>query len=67
MQYINYNLQNQPDPLYLAGANLNHAYLYNANLSCANLSGADLSGAKYYKNTKWPDGIYPVAAGAILE
>jgi uncharacterized protein YjbI with pentapeptide repeats len=37
------------------------------NLVEANLSGADLSGAKYNKETKWPAGFDPQAAGAMLE
>jgi uncharacterized protein YjbI with pentapeptide repeats len=61
----------------LSKANLSHADLWDANLRDANLRGADLkgtnlgsanlAGAKFDKDTKWPDGFDPIAAGAILE
>ena len=56
----------------LRGVNLNDANLNSANLSAANLNGADLGNAKLHKarydrNTKWPEGFDPVAAGAVLE
>ena len=60
----------------LSNGNLSHADLWDANLRDANLRGADLSGtnlgaanlrgAVFDKNTKWPAGFDPIAAGAIL-
>jgi hypothetical protein len=65
-----YDLLNRPGPLWLAyadlsGANLSAATPIGAKLLGANLSGANLQEAKYDKDTKWPDGFDPVAAGAI--
>lgn len=51
----------------LSGTKLNDARLHYADLVDAILSGADLTNAKYNKETKWPDGFDPQAAGAILE
>jgi hypothetical protein len=56
----------------LQGANLSDASLHSANLSAANLSGANLSNAnlqeaKYDRDTQWPEGFDPFAAGAVLE
>ena len=56
----------------LSGANLNEANLYEADLNGSNLGGALLSGvnligARANKNTTWPDGFDPVAAGVIFE
>ena len=55
----------------LSGAHLNEANLSGADLSEArlrngNLLGAFLGGAKYDQYTKWPEGLDPVEAGAIL-
>jgi uncharacterized protein YjbI with pentapeptide repeats len=60
----------------LENANLSEAILENADLSEAIISGANLSGtkleeadlneARYTKETIWPDGYDPVAAGAVL-
>ena len=33
----------------------------------ANLEGANLEGAKANKNTVWPDGFDPAAAGVIFD
>ena len=56
----------------LSGANLNEANLYEADLNGSDLGGALLSGvnligARANKNTTWPDGFDPVAAGVIFE
>ena len=56
----------------LSGADLNGANLYEANLSGADLGGALLSGvnligARANKNTTWPDGFDPKAAGVTFE
>jgi hypothetical protein len=56
----------------LSGANLNEANLYEADLNGSNLGGALLSGvnligARANKNTTWPDGFDPVAAGVIFD
>jgi hypothetical protein len=51
----------------LSGANLNEANLYEADLGGALLSGANLIGATADKNTTWPEGFDPVAAGVIFE
>ena len=61
----------------LSGADLNEANLYEADLSGADLSGADLGGAllsgvnligaRANKNTVWPEGFDPVAAGVIFD
>ena len=61
----------------LSGADLNEANLYEADLSGADLGGADLGGAllsgvnligaRANKNTTWPDGFDPVAAGVVFE
>ena len=60
----------------LSGADLNEANLYEADLSGADLSGADLGGAllsgvnligaRANKNTVWPEGFDPVAAGVTF-
>lgn len=60
----------------LSNGYLSHADLWDADLRDANLCGADLrgtnlgaanlGGAKFDKNTKWPEGFDPIAAGAIL-
>ncbi len=56
----------------LGVADLSRANLSMANLSNAELTNANLSGAKYTKNHKlfkdtiWPEGFDPDAAGAIL-
>ena len=60
---------------YLVEASLTGAQLKNANLSAADLSGtdlagadltdADLSGTFYDKQTTWPKGFDPEAAGAV--
>lgn len=60
---------------YLVEASLTGAQLKNANLSAADLSGADLAGADltdanlsgtvYDKQTTWPKGFDPEAAGAV--
>ncbi len=50
----------------LSGANLHNAFLYDAGLQGANLSGANLRGASYDANTKWPEGVDPQAAGAVM-
>lgn len=41
--------------------------LFGANLRGVDLSGADFSGAIYNRDTSWPDGFDPVAAGAVAE
>ncbi len=79
-QLINSSIQSGK-PLWLQGAylreaNLSGAILYRANLREARLSGADLRGAdlwganlldaKHDDTTVWPEGIDPVAAGAVL-
>ena len=56
----------------LSGANLNEANLYEADLNGSDLggallSGANLIGARANKNTTWPDGFDPVAAGVTFE
>ena len=56
----------------LSGANLNEANLYEADLNGSDLGGALLSGANLIgatadKNTTWPEGFDPVAAGVIFE
>jgi hypothetical protein len=50
----------------LSGANLSDANLEKANLFESSLEKANLNGAIYNKNTKWPDGFNPKAAGARL-
>ncbi len=55
----------------LAGADLRSANLFRADLNgadliFADLRGANLSQAEYTKNTIWPEGFDPDAAGAIL-
>jgi uncharacterized protein YjbI with pentapeptide repeats len=55
----------------LSEANLSKAGLRGTDLSEADLTGADLTGAKYTKNSEgirdtiWPEGFDPDAAGAI--
>jgi len=56
----------------LSGANLNEANLYEADLNGSDLggallSGANLIGARANKNTTWPEGFDPEAAGVIFE
>ncbi len=56
----------------LEGANLKGANLKGANLLAADLTGAYLTGArleeaKADKDTIWPEGFDPVAAGVIFE
>ena len=56
----------------LSGADLNEANLYEADLNGSDLGGALLSGANLIgatadKNTTWPEGFDPVAAGVIIE
>ena len=56
----------------LSGANLNEANLYEADLNGADLGGALLSranliGARANKNTVWPEGFDPKAAGVTFE
>ena len=56
----------------LSGANLNEANLYEADLNGSDLgeallSGANLIGARANKNTVWPEGFDPVAAGVIFK
>jgi hypothetical protein len=56
----------------LSGADLNEANLYEADLNGSDLggallSGANLIGARANKNTTWPDGFDPVAAGVTFE
>ena len=54
------------------GADLRRADLFGADLEGADLSGADLNeanliGARANKNTTWPEGFDPVAAGVIFK
>ena len=54
-----------------AGVNLNEANLYEADLNGADLGGALLSranliGARANKNTVWPEGFDPKAAGVTF-
>ncbi len=56
----------------LSGADLNEANLYEADLNGSDLGGALLSGvnligARANKNTIWPEGFDPVAAGVIFD
>jgi len=48
----------------LKGADLTEASLRGADLSMADLTGATLTGTRYDRNTIWPEGFDPVAAGA---
>ena len=50
----------------LSGADLSGADLRMTNLFKANLSKADLRGARYNKDTKFPEGFDPEAAGMML-
>ena len=55
----------------LSGADLNEANLYEADLNGADLGGAllsgvNLTGARANKNTTWPKGFDPVAAGVTF-
>ena len=43
------------------------ADLFGANLTGANLTWANLNGAKADKDTRWPEGFDPVAAGVTFE
>ncbi len=49
------------------GANLEWARLTGVNLTGANLTGANLTQATADKDTIWPEGFDPVAAGVIFE
>jgi hypothetical protein len=49
------------------GANLRGANLEGANLAGANLAGANLSKVEVDKETEWPLGFDPEAAGAIID
>ena len=51
----------------LSGADLNEANLSGADLGGALLSGVNLIGARANKNTTWPEGFDPVAAGVTFE
>ena len=51
----------------LEGADLSGANLNGSDLGGALLSGANLIGARANKNTTWPDGFDPVAAGETFE
>ena len=51
----------------LFGADLEGVDLSGADLGGALLSGVNLTGARANKNTTWPDGFDPVAAGVIFE
>jgi hypothetical protein len=51
----------------LEGADLSGANLNGSDLGGALLSGANLIGARANKNTTWPDGFDPVAAGVTFE
>ena len=51
---------------HLGRADLRRAHLNRADLSRANLNGANLNGAMYHADTRWPEGVDPVAAGALL-
>ena len=51
----------------LKGADLSGADLNGSDLGGALLSGANLIGARANKNTTWPDGFDPVAAGVIFQ
>ena len=49
------------------GANLRGADLKGANLEGADLTEADLERARANKDTVWPEGFDPVAAGVIFK
>ena len=49
------------------GADLYEADLNGADLGGALLSRANLIGARANKNTVWPEGFDPVAAGVIFD
>ena len=51
----------------LQGANLYEADLSGADLGGTLLSGVNLIGARANKNTTWPEGLDPKAAGVIFE
>ncbi len=51
----------------LERADLERADLEGADLSGANLTGADLGGAKANRDTIWPEGFDPEAAGVIFD
>ena len=51
----------------LAGANLISADLRGAYLRGANLERANLNGTVADRNTRWPEGFDPVAAGVIFQ
>ena len=51
----------------LFGADLEGVDLSGADLGGALLSGVNLIGARANKNTTWPDGFDPVAAGVTFE
>lgn len=50
----------------LKEAKLNRAILQDADLRGTDLQGTEFREATYNRNTKWPDGFDPQAAGAIL-
>ena len=64
-QLINSSIQSGK-PLWLQGAYLREANLSGAILLDANLGWANLLDAKHDDTTVWPEGIDPVAAGAVL-
>ncbi len=51
----------------LKGADLFGANLFGANLAGANLAGANLSKVEVDKETEWPLGFDPEAAGVIID
>ncbi len=51
----------------LENADLRESSLYDTDMTNANLTGTLFEKATYSKDTKWPKGFDPVAAGAILE
>ena len=50
-----------------AGADLRGANFEEAKLGGADLSGANLAGARADKDTVWPEGFDPEAAGVTFE
>ncbi len=48
------------------GADLRGINLCDADLRGIDLTGANLRGARYNANTKWPEGVDPVAKGAVM-
>ena len=51
----------------LSDTNLSHANLCGADLSDTDLGTADLTNALFDKETQWPHGFVPEAAGAVLK